>query len=240
MSAAADAARPVPVAFFPGLLCDARLWGPQVEGLGARIDPWIADFTREDSIAGMAARALADCPFPKFALAGLSMGGYVALEVMRQAPERVERLALLDTQARGDTPDARERRLALMSLAEKGRFTGVSDRLMPVLLHASRLNDAGMTGLVRDMATAVGKDAFLRHQKAIMDRPDSRDSLWKIKCPTLVLCGEQDMLTPPDRHEEIVQNIDGARLVLIPGCGHLSTIEAPAKVNDALAQWLVA
>ncbi len=190
-----------PIAFFPGLLCDAQLWQPQVVGLGPAIDPWIAEFKRDDSIAAMAARALAECPYPKFALAGLSMGGYVALEAMRQAPERIERLALLDTQARPEAPEARERRLALMALAQKGEFVGVTDRLMPLLVHPSRLADAPLVELIKDMAKNIGKDAFLRQQQAIMDRADSRESLWKVRCPTLVLCGAQDQRTPPDRHE---------------------------------------
>jgi len=227
-----------PVVFFPGLLCDPRMWAPQIEALSATIEPWVADFTRDDSIAGMATRALAECPFPKFSLAGLSMGGYVSMEAMRQAPDRIERLALLDTQARSDTAEAKERRLALMELANKGEFVGVSDRLMPLFLHPSRLNDERLTGLCKDMAKVVGKDAFLRQQKAIMDRIDSRASLAQIRCPTLVLCGENDLLTPLDRHEEMAQAIAGSRLVVIPGCGHMATIEAPEAVNRALAAWL--
>jgi pimeloyl-ACP methyl ester carboxylesterase len=227
-----------PMVFLPGLLCDAQLWQPQVVGLGPSIEPWVADLRRDDSIAGMARRALAEAPFPKFALAGLSMGGYVAQEILRQAPERVERLALLDTQARPETPEAREKRLALMALAEKGQLMGVTDRLLPLLVHGSRLADAPLVGLVKDMASKVGKDAFLRQQKAIMDRPDSRDTLWKIRCPTLVLCGEQDLLTPRDRHEEIAAAIRGSTLVVLPGCGHLSTLEKPLEVNRALSAWL--
>jgi pimeloyl-ACP methyl ester carboxylesterase len=227
-----------PVVFLPGLLCDTQLWQPQVVGLGPSIEPWVANLMRDDSIAGMAQRALAEAPFPKFALAGLSMGGYVAQEVMRQAPERVERLALLDTQARPETPEARERRLALMALAEKGEFMGVTDRLLPLLVHASRLSDAPLVGLIRDMAMNVGKEAFLRQQKAIMERPDSRDSLWKIRCPTLVLCGESDMLTPRDRHEEIAAAIRGSTLAVLPGCGHMTTLEKPIEVNRALSAWL--
>lgn len=227
-----------PVVFFPGLLCDARMWAPQIEALSATIEPWVADFTRDDSIAGMASRALAECPFPTFSLAGLSMGGYVSMEAMRQAPDRVERLALLDTQARSDTTEAKERRLALMALANRGEFVGVSDRLMPLFLHPSRLNDERLTGLCKDMAQAVGKDAFLRQQTAIMARIDSRPSLAAIRCPTLVLCGDSDLLTPLDRHEEIAQSIPGAKLVVIPGCGHMATIEAPEAVNRALETWL--
>lgn len=228
----------VALVLFPGLLCDPRMWAPQVEGLGAKARPWIADFTRDDSIAGMASRALAECPFPRFSLAGLSMGGYVAMEVMRQAPERVERLALLDTQARDDTPEARERRLALIKLGEEGRLAEVSERLMPLFLHASRLSDPRLTGLCREMAQAVGRDAYLRQQNAILTRIDSRESLRAIRCPTLALCGDNDLLTPVDRHEEIVQAVAGAKLVVIPGCGHMSTIEKPAAVNRALENWL--
>lgn len=227
-----------PVVFFPGLLCDPRLWAPQLEGLAGKIEPWVADFTRDDSIAGMASRALAECPFPKFSLAGLSMGGYVALETMRQAPDRVTRLALLDTQARGESAEARERRLALMEMAQQGEFLGVSDRLMPLFLHPSRLNDARLTSLCKDMAKTVGKEAFLRQQKAILERVDSVGSLAAIRCPTLVLCGENDLLTPLDRHEEIAQGIAGSKLVVIPGCGHMATIEAPDAVNRALESWL--
>jgi len=226
------------VVFLPGLLCDSQLWQPQVVGLGPSIEPWVADFRRDDSIAGMAKSALAEAPFPKFALAGLSMGGYVALEVMRQAPERIERLALLDTQARPEAPEARERRLALMALAEKGEFMGVTDRLMPLLVHGSRMADAPLVELIKDMARNIGKEAFLRQQKAIMERPDSRDSLLKIRCPTLVLCGEHDLLTPRDRHEEIAAAIRGSTLVVVPGCGHMSTLEKPMEVNRALSAWL--
>ena len=226
------------VVFLPGLLCDAQLWQPQIEGLAAHIEPCVADLTRDDSMARMAARVLAEAPFPKFALAALSMGGYVALELMRRSPERVERLALLNTQARPDTPEATERRLALIGLAEKGRFQSVTERLLPLLLHASRLGDRQLVETVKSMARNVGKDAFLRQQKAIMGRADSRDSLWKIRCPTLVLCGEHDLLTPRDRHEEIAASIRGARLVAIAGCGHLATLEKPAEVNQALLAWL--
>jgi len=228
-----------PVIFLPGLLLDAQLWQPQIVGLGPSIEPWVADLRRDDSIGGMAKRVLAEAPFQKFALAGLSMGGYVAMEILRTAPERVERLALLDTQAIPEAPEARERRLALMAIAEQGRFMTVVERLLPLQLPAGRLADAPLVDLIKDMATNVGKEAFLRQQQAIMERPDSRDTLWKIRCPTLVLCGEDDQLTPPNRHEEIAAAIRGSKLVVIPGCGHLSTVEKPLEVNRALSAWLV-
>lgn len=227
-----------PVVLLPGLLCDAQLWQPQIESLADRIEPWVADLTRDDSMAAMASRVLAEAPFGEFALAGLSMGGYAALELMRRAPERVRRLALLDTQARADTPEATERRLALIALARQGRFAGVTDRLLPLLLHTSRLRDERLVGIVKAMAQNVGSEAFLRQQKAIMGRVDSRESLARIACPTLVLCGGQDMLTPLDRHEEMAAAIPGASLVVIPDCGHLATLEAPQAVNAALVAWL--
>ena len=227
-----------PVAFFPGLLCDERLWSAPVAALGTRVNPWIAEFRRDASIADMVRRALSECPFERFSLAALSMGGYVAMEVMRQAPERVERLALLDTQARDESPDARERRLALMRLGEEDRLADVSERLMPLLLHASKLSDAKLTGLCRDMALSTGRDAFLRQQKAIMERMDSRASIAAIRCPTLVLCGDNDLLTPVDRHEEIAAAIPGAKLVKIPACGHMAPIEKPDAVVRALESWL--
>ena len=211
----------------PGLLCDDRLWLPQVEALSERVDIVIADMTRDDTMAGMARRALDAAP-ERFALAGLSMGGYVALEIMRQAPERVTGLALLDTGARADTPEQTVRRRDLIALADRGEFKAVSPRLLPLFVHESRLTDDALIVDVTAMAESVGKDAFLRQQKAIMGRPDSRPGLPDISCPTLILCGRDDVLTPPSLSEEIAELIPGADLVLIDDCGHLSTMERPA------------
>jgi pimeloyl-ACP methyl ester carboxylesterase len=221
----------------PGLLCDAALWAPQVEEFGKNYDIRIADFTRADTIAGMAEAALSVAP-ERFNLAGLSMGGYVAQEVLRLAPERVQRLALLDTSARPDTEEQRSRRRGLIELAQKGHFKGVTPKLLPLLIHSSRLDDEALTATVTGMAERVGPDAFLRQQKAIMGRPDFRPDLPQIACPTLVLCGRDDALTPLDRHEEIAAAIPGAQLVVIDGCGHLSTLEKPAELNAALRTWL--
>lgn len=227
-----------PVVFLPGLLCDTQLWQPQVDGLAERIRPWVADLTRDDTMAGMARRVLGEAPFEKFALAGLSMGGYVAMEVMRQAPGRVERLALLDTQARAETPEARERRLALIALAHQGKFPTVIERLLPLELHAPHLEDARLVGIIKSMARNVGLEAYLRQQNALLHRADSRASLAGIACPTLVLCGEHDQLTPRERHDEMAAMIRGATLVVLPECGHMSTLEKPLETNRALQAWL--
>jgi pimeloyl-ACP methyl ester carboxylesterase len=184
----------------------------------------------------MAARALADAP-PRFAVAGLSMGGYVAFEIWRQAPERVARLALFDTSAQPDSEEQSRRRRGLIALARSGQFRGVTPRLIPLLLAPD--NQAGpLAAEVMEMAERVGRDAFLRQQAAILARADSRPDLPAITAPTLVAVGEHDALTPPDRSREIAAGIHGARLAVIPGAGHLPTMEAPAAASSLLAQWL--
>jgi len=228
----------IPLLLLPGLLDDAALWQPQVDGLGEIALSTVADLTQDDSIGAMARRALAAAP-PTFALAGLSMGGYVAQEIMRQAPERVQRLALLDTSARSDTPEQTARRRGLIELSEKGEFKGVTPRLLPLLVHPARLEDKALTSLVMAMAERVGKGAFLRQQKAIMGRPDGREDLRRIACPTLILCGRQDALTPLALHEEIAGLVPGAALAVIEDCGHLSTLEKPASVTAALRRWVL-
>lgn len=221
----------------PGLLCDDRLWKPQAEALSDVADVVIADMTRDETMSDMAARALDGAP-ESFALAGLSMGGYVAFEIMRTAPGRVTRLALLDTGARADTPEQTTRRKDLIGLADRGEFKAVSPRLLPLFVHESRLSDTYLIEDVTQMADSVGKDAFLRQQKAIMGRPDSRPGLPDIRCPSLVVCGRQDALTPVELSEEIAGLIPGANLVLIDDCGHLATMEHPDKVNAALRTWM--
>jgi pimeloyl-ACP methyl ester carboxylesterase len=222
----------------PGLLCDALLWKAQIEALGPRIKCWVADHTRSDTMAGVAADVLREAPFERFALAGLSMGGYVALEIMRQAPHRVDRLALLDTSARADTPDQVKKREGLIALAGQGRFLGVTRALLPFLLDQARLGDSKLVATVLEMAKNTGKDAFIRQERAIMSRADSLRLLPELKCPTLVLCGRQDTLTPLERHEEMAQAIPGADLRVIEDCGHLSTLERPVEVSSALEGWL--
>jgi pimeloyl-ACP methyl ester carboxylesterase len=224
----------------PGLLCDALLWKPQIAALEGQFKCWVADHTRSDTMAGVGADVLRDAPFERFALAGLSMGGYAALEIVRQAAQRVARLALLDTSARADTPEQLEKRRDLISLAQRGRFVGVAQGLLPLFVHRSRLADEKLVSTVKEMARNTGRDAFVRQEQAIMSRSDSRALLPTIACPTLVLCGRQDAVAPLDRHEEIARGISGATLRVIEECGHLSTLERPAEVSDALKGWLAA
>jgi pimeloyl-ACP methyl ester carboxylesterase len=230
--------KPEPLVLVPGLLCDERLWQPQVDALTGRAECWVADPTRSETMAGLARDLLASCPYERFALAGLSMGGYVALELMRQAPERVTRLGLLDTSARPDPPEQSQKRRDFIALAERGRFLGVTDALLPLLIHPSRLGDTSLESTIKAMAKAVGKEAFVRQERAIMTRADSRPLLPQIACPTLVLCGRQDAITPLERHEEIAAGVPGARLEVIDDCGHLSTLERPDDVSAALRRWL--
>jgi len=221
----------------PGLLNDDRLWRHQISALHDVAEISVADLTGGDSMAALASAVLARAPVPQFALAGLSMGGYVALEIMRQAPERVLALALLDTSARPDTPQATEGRHKLIAQAESD-FAGVIDTLMPKMVHPSQLRDAGIVDVIRAMAETVGKDAFTRQQKAIIGRIDSRPSLQRITCPTLLLCGRDDVVTPVEVHEEMAAAMAGSQLVIIDQCGHLSPLGQPQQVTDALAAWL--
>lgn len=185
-----------PLVLLPGLLCDERLWRHQVEYLGDYVRVVVADLTVGGSVSGMAQAVLDAAPAGRFALAGLSMGGYVALEVMRVAPSRVSRLALLDTSARADTPEQTAARRALISVAQDRRFGEVPRGLFPGIVHPDRVGDEGLASTVFDMAEAVGASAFARQEEAIIDRPDSRRDLGSIGCPTLVLCGREDALTP--------------------------------------------
>jgi pimeloyl-ACP methyl ester carboxylesterase len=223
--------------FLPGLLNDAALWTHQSQALADTVEVHVGDLTRDDNIEAAADRVLAAAP-RTFALAGLSMGGYVAQEIMRQAPERVERLALLDTSARADTEEKRHNRAELIRLSEMGKFKGVTPRLLPTLIHPSRLKDPAVADVILDMAERVGQEAFIRQQTAIMNRKDSRPDLAAIRVPTVVVVGRQDALTPVALAAEMAQGIEGARLVVIEDCGHLSPLEQPHAVTAVLRYWL--
>ena len=232
-------AETLPIVLVPGLTCTARLYTPQIEALWRYGPVTVADHRRDADIKALAARILSNAP-PRFALAGLSFGGYIAFEMMRQAPERIAKLALLDTSARSDTPEQTATRKTWIAMAQSGRYGEIPDLSIPRYLHRDRQNDASMTTIVRQMIEETGPEAFVRQLQAIMSRPDSRPLLPSIRCPTLVLVGDGDVATPPELHREIAGGIPGARLVIVPHCGHLSTVERPEAVNAALIEWLEA
>ncbi|MEX0759412.1 MAG: alpha/beta fold hydrolase [Tistlia sp.] len=228
----------MPLALLPGLLLDRRLWRHQEAALADLAETWVADFDGLDSVEAMAERVLAAMP-ERFALCGLSMGGYVALSVARLAPGRVERLCLMDTRAAPDSPEVTARRRGLLELAQKGQFKGVTPKLLPLLVHPDRLEDAALTGDLMAQAERIGRDGFTRQQTAIMNRPDARPWLAGIRCPTLVMVGRQDALTPLENATELAAGIPDSRLVVVEDCGHLPPLERPEETSRQLRQWLL-
>lgn len=222
----------------PGLLCDALLWQPQILGLAGAATCWVPDHARHDSVAAIARAILAESPFDTFALAGLSMGGYIALEIARQAPARVRRLALLDTTAAPDSEEAGDIRRAQMAMWRDSGVHAVVDATLPRAVRAAAQGDAALRAAITTMALNTGYDGFVRQQTAIMGRIDSRPTLAAIACPALVLCGREDVLTPPLAHQAMARALPNARLVQIADAGHLSTLEQPQAVTAALQQWL--
>lgn len=225
-----------PVVMVPGLRCDAHLYAPVIARLASTIAPHVADISLDDSIAGMASRILTAAP-ARFALAGLSMGGYVALEIMRQAPERVTHLALLDTSARADTEERKQARRDEMKLVEQGKSALVSRMSLPSLVAAVHL-DGPIAEAVHDMAMRVSVETYLRQQTAIMGRIDSRPYLKEITVPTLVGIGSEDKLIPLPMSQEMAEMIPGAELAIFPNAGHVPTLESPEAVAHAMGAWL--
>ena len=228
---------PLPIVLIPGLLASPRLYLEQLPELWRLGPTTIADHKTDDSVRGIARRVLASAP-PRFALIGLSMGGYISFEILRQDPTRVVKLALLDTSARPDTPEQSEQRQLQVEIARTRGLTEVADALFMRCVHRDRRSDERLRGIIRMMATEVGVEGFARQQAAIRGRPDSRPVLASINCPTLVLVGDGDELTPPERATEIASGIAGARLVTVPDSGHLSALEQPVPVTRALLELL--
>lgn len=221
----------------PGLLNTRRVFEQQIEALSDVADCVVPELWHHETIGAMADATLVLAP-STFALAGFSMGGYVAFEIMRRAAERVERLALMDTQATPDSAESTKRRRALLEQTKIGRFHGVQRTLLPQLVHRSHINDAAITQPIFDMAQEIGADGFVREQRAIIDRADSRHMLVEIGIPTVVIVGRQDQVTPLPRSEEMAADIADSRLIVLEECGHMSPLEKPAEVTAALRSWL--
>ena len=222
--------------FLPGLLEDADVFSHQIESLRPRAHCVTADLTRSETIAALAREALAQAPAGPLGLVGHSMGGYVALEILRQAPERIERVALLNTHARPDTPESTENRRRLMALAERD-FEKVPEALMPKVVNAAHYADPVITGTIGEMALGVGREAFLRQQRAIISRIDSRPHLGAIRCPTLVVSARDDEIMPVPLLKELADGIPGARLAFVEDSGHTSPLEQPERVTELLLDW---
>jgi len=227
-----------PIVLVPGLLCSSDVFAAQISALWPHGSVVVANTREQQTIPEMASRILEVAP-PRFALCGISMGGYVALEVMQQMPGRVAKLALLDTTARPDSPEQTEGRRALLARArDSGDFVSFAVDALDHIMIPEHRGIAAIREINRKMAAAVGLEGFRRQTEAIIVRADARPLLPAISVPTLVLVGDRDALTPPDHAREMADAISGSTLVVVPECGHASTLEQPDAVNDALLRWI--
>jgi len=226
-----------PFVLLPGMMCDARLFAPQIAALSATRAIHLAPIGDKDNVADLAAGVLAHAP-PLFALAGLSMGGIVAMEIYRQAPDRIDRIAFLDTNPKAETPEVAAGREPQIAKILAGDLRSVMrDEMKPRYL-ADGPNRKATLDLYLDMAMNLGDDVFVNQSRALQSRPDQQDTLRQITVPTLALCGRDDTLCPVSRHELIRDLVPGAVLKVIEGAGHLPTLEQPENTTAALAHWL--
>jgi len=227
----------LPIVFIPGLMCTGRIYQHQVETLGQAHPVLLANHWSHDSMAGIA-KSILDVASETFALAGMSMGGYVALEIMRQAPGRVTKLILMSTSAKPDTPERSADRRKQVEGARKYGVRAGTKELYPKLVHPARHEDAPLLTTFFEMAEELGVDAFANQIEAIIGRPDSRPMLGKITAPTLVIAGKDDALITPENSEELANGIPGARLALIEHCGHMGMIERPESYTKLISGFL--
>lgn len=225
------------ILLLPGLLTDASLFTEQIAALSPLGAVEVGDLSTAETIAEMADSVLRAATAERFVLGGLSLGGYVAFEIVRQAPHRVAGLVLMDTTARPDSAEASAAREKLIELAATD-LQAVIEQLLPRLSHPERMNLPAVGGVIQSMAASLGKEVFVRQQRAIIGRPDSRPTLAAINCPTLVICGRDDAITPPELAEEMASGIRDAKLELIEQCGHLSTLDQPEEVSRLIVHWL--
>ncbi|MDH3316109.1 MAG: alpha/beta hydrolase [Gammaproteobacteria bacterium] len=225
------------LAFVCAHLTDERLYAAQVAALEADYECAVFAFRDHDSLGAMAEELLANTP-TRFTLIGLSLGGYLAFEIIRRQLHRLERLVLIDTTAVADHPERRAGRHADITKVREGGIEALIPELPARWLHPSHVQRADLTTLMSDMACSIGARGQFNQQTAMMGRPDSHDDLARVTVPTLVMCGRNDPVTPVADHEAIAAKIPGARLEIIENCGHLSTIEQPDSVNRVLIDWL--
>lgn len=227
-----------PLVFLPGMMCDGRLFTPQIAAFSSERPVMVVPALGETSMAGYAARVLDVAP-PQFAIAGVSMGGIIGMEVIRQAPERITRLALLDTNPLPDPPEKARIREVQVAQVLQGRLREVMrDEMKPNYL-ADGPRKAQILDLCMEMAEALGPENFAEQSYAIQTRPDQSETLRSVKVPTLVLCGEDDKLCPVSRHRLMHNLIPGSELVIMPEAGHLPTLEQPERTNEAITTWMI-
>jgi pimeloyl-ACP methyl ester carboxylesterase len=223
----------VTVFLLPGLLCDETIWSDQREALGRVAEVIVPDFRYVDSISAMAQIVLDAAP-ERFSVAGHSMGGRVAIEMVRMSAERVEGLALLDTGVHPRAANEESKRGELIELARAQGMAALAARWLPPMLHPDH---GALLPSLTEMVTRSTPDTFANQQRALLGRPDARSVLSGIRCPTLVLCGRQDTWSPVSQHEEIAASIPGAKLVIVENCGHMSPVERPGAVTAAILEW---
>jgi pimeloyl-ACP methyl ester carboxylesterase len=225
-----------PLVLLPGMMCDARLWAPLM-GAFARRTVIHGAISEHDTVEALATEILAQAP-PRFALAGLSMGGIVAMEIVRQAPARVERLALLDTNPLAELPEVRARRAPQIAKARAGRLREVMRDEMKPLYLAENAEETRILDLCMDMALSLGPEVFGRQSRALAARPDQRETLRTYRGEALVLMGEEDRLCPRDRHDLMHALLRRSRLAIVVGAGHLPTLEQPTRTMSEVTTWL--
>jgi pimeloyl-ACP methyl ester carboxylesterase len=233
-----NANRP-PVVFIPGQLCNERLWTAERAAVGALAPVSVAVQRDHDSVGGLAHAVLADAP-ETFSIVSHGMGGFVAFEILRQAPSRVASVVLMSTLAQNDTPAQTARREGYLRLVEAGQFAQVVEERLPILFRPESAKDAQLVGVARLMAEETGPETFLRQQRAIMSRPDSRPDLPRMSCPVLLLYARQDGIATLKHQQDMLAGFPDARLEIIEDCGHLMTLERPEATSRIVADWIVA
>ncbi|MDE0761000.1 MAG: alpha/beta fold hydrolase [Planktomarina sp.] len=226
-----------PIVFLPGMMCDARLFAPQIDGLSHQCAVMVAPTHLGERVEQIASSILDMAP-QRFALCGLSMGGIVALEIIRRAPDRVKRLCLMDTNPMCETPERAAEREPQIIAARTGRLEQIMREEITLNYLTETLHKEHIFELLIDMGMSLGSEAFVRQSRALQKRRDQQSFLSKIKCPTLLLCGEQDQICLPKRHKFMAELIEGAKLTIIKNAGHLPTLEQPEATNEALRAWL--
>jgi pimeloyl-ACP methyl ester carboxylesterase len=221
----------------PGLAGDETMWREQLAGLREWEPAVTGVHSRHATIPDMAAALLAEHE-GDLALCGASMGGMIAMEAVRQASGRVKRLALLGTNAKPENEEMRKLRENAIVLFEQGRVAEVIEPNVALAFHPDQASDPQLTGAYLDFVLRAGAKQLIRQNRAVIARPDARLHLARVRCPTLVMCGDADQLAPPEHSREIASLVPGAQLIMVPRCGHMLTMEKPGFVNAALREWL--